>query len=72
MRTGFRSVFFTLLLLALAGCGKSEVDKCVDAGMRSFDAKCASKEYSDCDKPGARSEEEFSLRVGCLKAAGKN
>ena len=37
-----------------------------------FDAKCASKEYSDCDKPGARSEEEFSLRVGCLKAAGKN
>jgi len=70
MRTGFRSVFFTLLLLALAGCGKSEVDKCVESYMKTFEVVCSSSNPPEslCQK-GSRENEEYKSRIRCMKAA---
>ncbi len=58
-------------LICLSGCGKSDIDKCVEAGMRGFDAECAAKPFEDsrCTAPGGRSNEEFAYRMYCLKAA---
>lgn len=66
-----------LLLLALAGCGKSEINKCVDAFMKEYDVKCTAyspepktgESVPSCNLKGAREEEEASVRLGCLKAS---
>ena len=74
MTTGIKLIGATLLLLANSGCGKSEVDKCVEVGMKGFDARCAAKPFdnSDCTAPGGRSDVEFGFRQFCLKAARGN
>lgn len=65
---------FILFALALSGCGKSEIDKCVDAGMSMFDAECMANPLENplCLKPGGRSNVEFGFRRSCLQAAGRN
>lgn len=62
---------FIFLALALTSCGKSEVDKCVDAYLKSFDLFCASPEGKDdpeCNQRG-RASEETQKRLVCLRAA---
>ena len=75
-----RVAIFAIFLLALAGCGKSEVDKCVDAFMNEWDVKCAAYKRDPkpgdpvhkCDLKGSREDEEAAVRLVCLKASGKD
>jgi hypothetical protein len=73
-------ILILLVLLLLDGCGKSEVDKCVEAFMKEWDTKCTAykrdpkpdDQVDKCDLKGSREEQEAAVRFGCLKAAGKN
>jgi hypothetical protein len=71
MTKGIKLIGATLLLLANSGCGKSEVDKCVDAYLKEFDLFCASPKGKDkpiCNQL-TRATEETQKRLVCLKAA---
>ena len=61
-----------ICVLLLSGCGKSEIDKCVDTFMARFDALCKANQLAskDCSKSGLREDEEANVRLACLKAAG--
>ncbi len=61
---------FIFLALALSGCGKSEVDKCVDSYMKTFEVVCSSSNPPEtlCNK-GSREHEEYKGRIRCMKAA---
>ena len=67
-----KSICAGSIVLLLVACGKSEVDKCVDAFMTRYDAMCASKQLAikDCTQPGLREQEEANSRLQCLSAAG--
>lgn len=63
-----------ILAVLLSACGKSEVDKCVDAFMVRFDTLCKANQLAikDCAKSGLREEEEANVRLECLKASSKS
>lgn len=71
--TTMKNLSILLLVSLLFGCGKSEVDKCVDTFMVRFDTLCKANQLAikDCSKIGFREEEEAHVRLTCLKAAGK-
>jgi hypothetical protein len=68
-----KASFFTLALLALAGCGKSEVDKCVEAFVVRYVEACNAGQFNfDCKASWRKAEEEANARVHCLNAASRN
>lgn len=68
-----RVAIFALFFLALAGCGKSEVDKCVDAFVVRYVEACNAGQFNfDCKQSWRKAEEEANARVQCLKAASGN
>ena len=76
-----RYFYSLILLLVLFGCGKSEVDKCVDAKLiqivseiciDSKDINISCKEYEEKNIQSARKLHEGDVRDECLRAqAGK-
>lgn len=64
---------FIFSALALSGCGKSEVDKCVDAFVVRYVEACNAGQFNfDCKQSWRKAEEEANARVQCLKAASRN
>jgi len=57
-----------LLCLILSGCQKSEVDKCVEAGMRKVEVDL--KKSKALQQEGSLEAAEAGWRLACLEAQG--
>jgi hypothetical protein len=73
-----KNILILFIALNLFGCGKSEIDKCVDAKIISYlfelcekgEVKCEESEKIDI-KVRIQKVKEGEYREQCLKAAGK-
>lgn len=60
-----RALLAPLAALLLAGCCKSEIDKCVDAQLAAFDSAPQERRVDR-----TREQREAEYRVFCMRAAG--
>ncbi|MFZ9296709.1 MAG: hypothetical protein ACO24Y_00135 [Hylemonella sp.] len=63
-----KSFLLVLLIFGLTGCQKSEIDKCVEAGMRKVEADLANSKAQLT--PGSLDAAEAGWRLACLEAQG--